>query len=90
MSNNKRVNFQFTPKQILGSSQMNTLVTAINEVTTREVTYAELKNICDNEGLIPGQKYRMTDFVTTVNKACWTMMFSNAYASRIQAMPTQS
>ena len=35
---------------------------------SKPVTYSELKSLRDNGNLIPGQKYRITDYVTAVNK----------------------
>ena len=35
----------------------------------KNVTYSELKNLRDNSTLIPGQQYRITDYVTTTTQA---------------------
>lgn len=34
-----------------------------------EITYAELKSLVESSGLIPGNKYRITDYVTTVDSS---------------------
>lgn len=41
----------------------------LNDAQMLDVTYSELKNLVDNAKLIKGMQYRITDFVTTCNRA---------------------
>lgn len=55
-------------------SQLNLVGKTIEDLGTRleniesHVTYSELKSLRDNSQLIPGQQYRITDYVTTTTQ----------------------
>ena len=47
---------------ILGSGD----ITLVRDVI--EITYEDIVNLCENSQLVPGQQYRITDYITTVRE----------------------
>lgn len=86
----KKLDLTFEQGQILESEQMNQIVDAINDGGSLSdlilpVTYEELRDLRDQELLIPGVRYRITDFVTTTSQE-GTVSAGHPYDLIVQAV----
>ena len=57
----------------------------IDVTPLKEITYSELKTLKDNNELIPGQQYRINDFVTTTNGDGGTNSAGNKFDIIVEA-----
>lgn len=86
----KKLDLTFEQGQILEAEQMNQIVDAINDGGSLSdlilpVTYEELRDLRDQELLIPGVRYRITDFVTTTSQE-GTVSAGHQYDLIVQAL----
>lgn len=86
----KKLDLTFEQGQILEAEQMNQIVDAINDGGSLSdlilpVTYEELRDLRDQELLIPGVSYRITDFVTTTSQE-GTVSAGHQYDLIVQAL----
>lgn len=58
-------NFATTITNLIGTKADKTYVDGIITTPLIEVTWQELKDLRDSSALVPGQQYRITDYVTT-------------------------
>ena len=62
-------NFATTITNLIGTKADKTYVDGIITTPLIEVTWQELKDLRDSSALVPGQQYRITDYVTTTTQA---------------------
>ena len=52
-------------KDFILTNENGEQISVADSIVNKNILYSDLKDLCDNNKLIPGQKYRITDYITT-------------------------